>query len=329
MNHLAAGPAPDDLPAVGAAPLTLGSDPVTLDTMAWDQPEKTAAYLIPGRANLLVDSGSALSATNLLQGLEELGVEHLEYIALTHVHPDQAGGAAELARRFPGATFLVHPGGAPFLSDPASLVSRMKAMGGTRTVELFGRPGAVPESRVRTVVDGDSVDLGDRRIEAISAPGHTATHLAWFDGQTGALFCGDALGVRVPGSSAVRPATPPTDFSYRRSLDSVERLRASGATSIWRSHYGMGESDLETECDRTVEALTKWHEAFLEQCCQADGDEDLNRRFNASLEAKLEPVAPAVRRNLELINPAWLNLAGMREEKNREDSDRGRLSGAA
>lgn len=302
---------------------------MTLDTMAWGQPEKTAAYLVPGHLNLLIDAGSAHSVTHILRGLEELAVDRIDFVALTHTHPDQAGGAAALADRFPEATFLAHPGAAACLTDPERLISCMRAMGGDRALNLFGRPGIVPEPRIRHMVDGDTVDLGDRQVEAIATAGHTSSHLAWLDRKTGALFCGDALGIRVPGSRAIRPATPPTGFSHKRSLDSVERLRQSEAGSVWRAHFGSGVDNLDRECDRVAEALERWRESFMDQCGKADGDEDMNRRFNASLEAKLEPVAPAVRRSLELISPAWLNLEGMRAEQEREASARGRLSDAA
>lgn len=302
---------------------------MTLDTMAWGQPEKSAAYLVPGDRGLLIDTGSARSAASLLRALGESDAERIEFIALTHVHPDQAGGAAVLAERFPEATFLVHPAGVPYLSDANRLSAAMEAIDGERAFELFGRPGSVPEARIRAVVDGDTVDLGDRQIEAIGAPGHTESQLAWFDGSTGALFCGDALGICIPGSRAIRPATPPDDFSYDHTLETIERLRRTGATSIWRAHFGGGRADPDRECGRMAEALERWHESFLEQEDRTEADEELDRRFNASLEAKLEPVPPAVRRSLELINPAWVNLAGMRAEREREGATTGRVSDAA
>lgn len=205
------------------------------------------------------------------------------------------------------------------MADPSRLVSVMKAMGGDRTVELFGEPSAVDPARIRKVGDGEQIDLGDRRLEAIATPGHTAAHLAWLDHRTKALFCGDALGIRVPGSRVVRPATPPSDFSHQQALDSIERLRQTGADLVLRSHFGPTPGDLGQACDRTSAALERWLESFLDKQEQAEDAEDLTRRFNASLEANLEPVGPAVRRSLELISPTWLNLAGMAEEQARPD----------
>jgi len=305
-------------PGAPAHPLTRGTDPVTIDTMAWDQAEKSAAYFVPGRRNLLVDAGSALSAPNLIRALDELDVERLDFVALTHIHPDQAGGAGLIAERFPEATFLVHPDAAGHVADPSRLIAAMKAMGGERTVELFGRPRAVDPGRIRAVAGGERVDLGDRRLEAIAPPGHTAAHLAWLDHRTEALFCGDALGIRVPGSRVVRPATPPSDFSHRQALDSIQRLRATGAGLALRSHFGPAGGGLEQECDRAADTLNRWLASFRDKRDHAEDAEDLTRRFNATLEANLEPVGPAVRRSLELISPAWLNLAGMSQEETRD-----------
>ncbi len=309
---------PGDVPeGTLAHPLTRGTDPVTIDTMTWDQPEKTAAYFVPGRRNLLIDAGSARSAATLVRALEELDVRRLDFIALTHIHPDQAGGAGYLADRFPEATFLVHPDGAGHVADPSRLIKAMKAMGGDRTVELFGEPTAVGSDRIRPVADGETVDLGDRRLEAIATPGHTAAHLAWLDHRTDSLFCGDALGVRVPGSRVVRPATPPSDFCHEQALDSIERLRRTGAAQVFRAHFGPDVGSLDQSCDRAAETLERWLDSYLAKCDHAEDAEDLTRRFNATLEANLEPVGPAVRRSLELISPTWLNLAGLSEERSR------------
>lgn len=312
----AAAGVPEGTPA---HPLTRGTDPVTIDTMTWEQPEKTAAYLVPGRRNLLIDAGSARSAPTVIRALEELDVDRIDYIALTHIHPDQAGGIGCLTKRFPEATVLVHPDGAGHVADPSLLIKAMKAMGGDQALELFGEPTAVAADRIRPVADGESVDLGDRQVDAIATPGHTAAHLAWLDRRTGALFCGDALGVRVPGSRVVRPATPPSDFCHRQALDSIESIRRTAAGQAYRSHFGPATGSLEQSCDHSAETLERWHASYLDKCGDAEDPEDLTRRFNASLEASLEPVGPAVRRSLELISPTWLNLAGMSEERSRPD----------
>jgi len=51
-------------------------------------------------------------------------------------------------------------------------------------------PGAEPTS---FVVDGDFLDLGDRRIEVLHVPGHTPGSVALWDGEKGLLFTGDTL----------------------------------------------------------------------------------------------------------------------------------------
>ncbi|MDR6972864.1 glyoxylase-like metal-dependent hydrolase (beta-lactamase superfamily II) [Leifsonia shinshuensis] len=44
-----------------------------------------------------------------------------------------------------------------------------------------------------TLEDGDTVDLGDRRLRALHLPGHTRGSLCLFDEEAGALFSGDVI----------------------------------------------------------------------------------------------------------------------------------------
>jgi len=45
----------------------------------------------------------------------------------------------------------------------------------------------------RTLEDGDTVDLGDRRFEVIHTPGHSPGGIALFESHTGILFSGDVV----------------------------------------------------------------------------------------------------------------------------------------
>ena len=76
------------------------------------RPEMAAIHLIVenGRA-AFVDTGCNDSLPNALAALDELGVTKggVDYVILTHVHLDHAGGAGAMMRAFPNARLVVHP----------------------------------------------------------------------------------------------------------------------------------------------------------------------------------------------------------------------------
>ena len=53
----------------------------------------------------------------------------VDYVIVTHVHLDHAGGAGELLRHLPAARLVVHPRGARHMIDPSTL--RAGASGST------------------------------------------------------------------------------------------------------------------------------------------------------------------------------------------------------
>ena len=90
------------------------------------------------------------------------GFGDLQYVVLTHHHPDHSGGLAEITRRAPQAQVLC---GAEDLSVIAE--STGVAMEAVRSTEAV---------------------LG---LEAISTPGHTPGHLCLFDAVTSTMLLGD------------------------------------------------------------------------------------------------------------------------------------------
>lgn len=303
----------EPLPATATGP----SAPRTLDTGMFGRAGSTACYLIPGPRPALIDSGAASTADAVVAALEAEGVSGLDSIVLTHIHFDHAGGAGHLARRFPDATVYVHERVAAHLVDPSRLTKAVRSVWGERTDRLFGAPLPVPEERIEAIGDGSRIPLGDRDLTAVATPGHTRAHLAFLDEATGALACGDALGIHLAG--ATRPATPPADFSLDDSLRTIEAVRGLGPTSLHVGHFGEIAGDPAEACDRAAESLRRWYEAFERERLRAADREGLLRRFECTLEAGLEPAAPAVRRQLELVNPAWLNVDGMTIHADRSD----------
>jgi glyoxylase-like metal-dependent hydrolase (beta-lactamase superfamily II) len=295
-----------------------GPDPIAIDSMMFGEPELMAAHLLPGPKPCLIDPGPANTAAGLISELEAIGVDELDSIVLTHIHFDHAAGTSLLAERFPGATIYIHERVAGYLVEPSRLIEGVKSVWGDRTEQLFGLPGPVDEGRVVPLEDGSRIDLGDRSLEVIATPGHTRAHMAFLDDQTGALFCGDALGVQLPSSNVIRPSTPPSDFSLADMVASIARLSEAEAETVHLPHFGQSSTGPERIFDQSTESLSRWHESFLSNRDAAESDLDLQRRLNACVEASLEPVTPVTRKGFEAINPVWLNIAGMTAESERK-----------
>ena len=294
--------------------------------MMFGEPEMMAAHLLPGAKPAIVDPGPANRASDVIEGLDALGIDQLDSIILTHIHFDHAGAAAILAERYPGATVYIHSRVAKHLADPTRLTESVKAVWGEATEDLFGFPASIDPDRIESLEDGDRIDLGDRSLETIATPGHTRAHMSFYDEKTTAVLCGDALGLQMPGSRIIRPASPPADYSREDAIASVNRLRAKHPSSLHLAHFGLARQDPEATCDRAILAINDWHESFLNKRESSVGEEDLLRRVNACVEAKLEPVPPSVRRGFEAVNPTWLNVAGMTGELERAQA---RFSDAA
>ncbi|MBK5232707.1 MAG: MBL fold metallo-hydrolase [Thermoleophilia bacterium] len=286
-----------------------------IDTQMFGEPEMMAAHLLPGARPAIVDPGPANTAENVIDALGDLGIDQLDSIILTHIHFDHAGAAARLAREYPGATVYIHSRVTRHLADPSQLTESVKSVWGDQTESLFGFPESIDPDRIQSLEDGDTIDLGDRLLEAIATPGHTRAHMSFYDQKTTAILCGDALGLRLPGSPIIRPASPPADYSREEAIASIERIRAKKPSSLHLAHFGLARQDPEATCDRAIRAINDWHESFLKKRETSEGEEDLLRRVNACVEAKLEPnVKASVRRGFEAVNPTWLNVAGMTGE---------------
>ncbi len=218
----------------------------------------TAAFVVQGEKTALVETGPKSRLETVLEGLDAAGLEELDWIVLTHIHLDHAGAAGSLAARFPRASVAVHGIGAPHLVDPSKLWSSAARIYGDKMDELWGGIDPLTQDRILVLDDGDKVDLGGRSLQAIETPGHAFHHHAFLDDATGIVFSGDALGVRLPGTTSVRPTTPPPEFDLEKAVASIERLRSVGASAFWLTHFGPAQAEPDEVCDEAIEALREW-----------------------------------------------------------------------
>ena len=90
------------------------------------RPRLVAIHLIveQGRA-AFVDTGCNHSLPNALSALERLRLtpESVDYVILTHIHLDHAGGAGAMMGAFPNARLVVHPRGSRHMANPEKLIA--------------------------------------------------------------------------------------------------------------------------------------------------------------------------------------------------------------
>lgn len=249
-----------------------------VDTGMYDTAEYGAVYILAGEQSAVIDTGIGQRHDQILDALESVGIapEELDVIAPTHVHLDHAGGAGHLARDCPNATVVVHERGARHLVDPSRLVAGTKAAVGDQW-KLYGEPRPVPEDRIRTLTDGDTVDLGDHELRTHHAPGHAPHQVVFEDPANDAVFTADAAGIYVPTLDAVRETSPPPDFDLERCLSDLELLESLDPETFLYAHYGPAPSG--DRLSEYADVLTDWVAAVESKRQQTENDADVVEHF--------------------------------------------------
>ena len=289
-----------------------GADGVTeIDTLLGGWERVTAGYLIDGPRPVLVETGSQTSVPSLLAALEGLGVgpSDLAGVVVTHIHLDHAGGVGDVARAFPDATVYVHEKGARHLANPGRLLASAGLVYGDLLDTLYGRLDPTPEERIKVLGDEDRIEVGPgRALTAIDSPGHAKHHLGLHDSQSGMLFVGDAVGVRLPEAGILRPSTPPPDFDLELAIRSLHRFRDRSPTDIALAHYGVVPNPA-TILEEAEETLRSW--AGVAEQAWKDG-RDIAAALEEAFAADLTGVDDAQREKLETLNGVHSNAAGFR-----------------
>jgi glyoxylase-like metal-dependent hydrolase (beta-lactamase superfamily II) len=289
----------------------IGPGVLQIDTLLGGWQEVTAGYLIEGPSPVLVETGSQSSVPAVLSALEAHGVgpNDLAGIAITHIHLDHAGGVGDVARAFPKATIYVHPKGARHLADPTRLIDSAAQVYGPLLDRLYGRLDPTPAERIQILEDGDTIAIGPgRQLVTVDSPGHAKHHLALHDTDSGILFAGDAVGVRLPAAGIIRPAAPPPDFDLDLAINSLHRFRDRRPAGVALAHYGL-LPDPTAMLEEAEEILRRWAE--VAEAAWTDG-RDIAEALEAAFREDLRGTEPAARQKLETLNGIHSNAAGFR-----------------
>ena len=235
----------------------------------------------------VIETGTRHSFTALqaLLHQREIAPEQIRYVIPTHVHLDHAGGAGVMMQAFSQATLLVHPRGARHMIDPAKLEAAARGIYGDQAFEkLYGNLLPVDAARVLEVADGQSVELGGRKLKFHHTRGHAKHHFCIWDDVSQGWFTGDMFGVSYPWfrferGNFVLPATTPSQFEPDQYLASLQLLAGVNPAQMYLTHFGaldwsQRSSDLlaaqvQAYADITLQTPDTELEAALEACSQS------------------------------------------------------------
>ena len=193
-----------------------------------------------------IDTGSNDALPNALAALRKLGLDAtaVDYVILTHIHLDHAGGAGSMMRAFPHARLVVHPRGARHMAEPSKLVAGVTAVYGEEYVQrVYGEILPIPAERIVEAPDGHVISLNGRELVCLDTPGHAKHHIAIVDSKSGHIFSGDIFGLSYPeldtdGRQFVFPTTTPVQFDPQAMHASIEMLMSYRPQAIYLTHFG-------------------------------------------------------------------------------------------
>jgi glyoxylase-like metal-dependent hydrolase (beta-lactamase superfamily II) len=172
-------------------------------------------WLVDGEKPLLVDAGTGLDAH--IDALRQaVGGRRLATLFVTHGHRDHSGGVPRLRQEFPG-------------------------------LRVVGAGGEPIEAATR-------LTTGDRELDVLPTPGHSADHACLWDSRARVIFGGDLL--VAGGTVLIAESSGGNLLQY---LDSLMRVRALSPNRVYPAHGSI--------IDDPVELIDRYiaHRAMREQ----------------------------------------------------------------
>lgn len=250
------------------------------------RPQFDASHLIVenGRA-AFVDTGTSHSVPRLLDELrdKQLGVEAVDYVILTHVHLDHAGGAGLLMRELPNARAVIHPRGVRHMVDPSALIAGATAVYGAEEIRRsYGELVPIPADRIDTAGDGHVIDLAGRRLLCLDTPGHARHHICIHDERSQAFFTGDTFGLSyrefdTDQGAFILPTSTPVQFEPEALHASIDRMLGFEPRQMFLTHYSRVTdverlaADLHVQIDAMV-AIARAHATALDRHARIAAD---------------------------------------------------------
>lgn len=203
-------------------------------------------YLIAGRDSaMLIDTG--LGVANLRDFVKTITPLPL-IVVNTHAHLDHSGGSYQFPRVY------AHPDDFDMIRFFGKKQFRKYTVSSLRKVDVpdslkFPVHDSLYNVYLLPVRDGHIFDLGDRKIEVIHTPGHTAGSICLLDLKDGALYSGDT-------NNGLTWLHPPDALPLEVFMQSLQKLQSrTGFHTLYPGHdlpYDRGFIGEQIECVRQI-----------------------------------------------------------------------------
>ncbi len=237
------------------------------DVMPFGYEKLISCYILDFEKKVVVETGPRSSIQSVFNALRELGVESLDYVFISHVHLDHAGGAGTLANEY-GARVVCHSRGAKHIINPERLWKASIEF--SEINKLYGKPDSVDEGMVIPIDRNRDFDLGGAVLKAINTEGHAPHHLSFFLDEKKILFSGDAAGMCINGN--VIPTTP-APFNLDEWKISVRKMIELEPDYIAYTHFGVYHAD------KLLKKVLDMAERWAEIASQSSSLDEFSRRL--------------------------------------------------
>lgn len=218
----------------------------------------------------VIDTSTQYAVPRILGALSALGLgpDAVDWILLTHVHLDHAGGAGALLQHCPNARVTVHPRGSRHLIDPSKLWAAVCEVYGKPMAEKeYGGLDPIDASRILETPEGATVSLAGRVFEFWDAPGHARHHVYIRDTKTNSFFTGDTFGISYRDFDTAQGAyvfvtSSPSQFTPVDLQASMRRLMAAAPPAVYLTHYAQLK-DIQRHGDHLLRQTDQFAEIAL------------------------------------------------------------------